>query len=193
MVCICYTAETVGSLPFGSCVWGVTTFENQLYVGRASSCDIEIYDIVTLTLQRRLSVPGLGCINDMSSRPGSDVMYVVDNCHTKIHVIDKYGVRFQWSVSETTLGVSVLPFSSNALVTFERSSYLREYTPQGELVREILLPIDIGVPTYAIKMPDNRYLVTHESDGTYGLHRVCAVDEQGRRLHCFGGLKGSGE
>jgi hypothetical protein len=180
-------------MPQGDCVWGVAVFKNQLYVGRAH--DIGVHDVDSLTLQRRLSLPAVGCINDMATRTGSDVMYVVDNCHREIYVIDERGVRDQWTVNDTPLAISILALSSNALVTFENSRTLREYTPSGSLVRELLLPASIGAPTHAVKMPDNRYIVAHGNDNVLlpRLHRVCAVDERGQLLRCFGAEAGSGE
>jgi hypothetical protein len=154
MYYICVTAASATtSLPNGNCVYGVAMFKNQLYVGRSSSRDIAIYDVASLELQRYITVPGPSCINDMASRTGSDVMYVADKCSKSIHVIGEEGVRSRWSVSEKPIAISVLPFSSNVLVTFENKDYLHEYTPEGDLAATINLPEAIGVPMHAIKTP----------------------------------------
>jgi hypothetical protein len=192
-MCICAPAESADThLPTEKCVWGVATFKNQLYVGRSKSQNIEIYDVVSLALQRNLTVPRLGCLADLASRTGSDVMYVADLCSKAIHVINEDGVRSRFAVSEKPVAVSVLPLTSNVLVTFENADYLYEYTPEGEMVGTISLPDDIEIPNHAIRLPDNRTIIAHESSRANGLHRVCEIDGEGRIVQCFGAERGVG-
>jgi len=186
---------TSSPLPEGRCVWGVASFNGRLYVGRALSRELEIYDAVSLTLQRRLAVSGLGCINDMAARPGGSFMYVSDNCYDLIHVIDDAGVRRRWSVEGSPLGVSVTPVGSNVLATFDEGGVglLREYTPEGDVVREIRLESGMETPTHAVQLAASRYAVSQGAHGQGKLHRVSIIDERGTRLTSFGNEEGSGK
>jgi len=175
----------------GTCVWGVAQLNEEVYVGRTSTNVFQVYDAATLTLQRNVTITGMGCVNDMSSAPGCDLIYAVDNCNRLIHVVDEHGVRVQWPVDDTPFSVS-LTSECNALVTFDNRSNINEYTWRGDLVRQVVVQSDIGVPTSAVKIDDNRLIVGQGQPGETGLHRVCAIDDRGRVLGSYGAEKGSG-
>jgi hypothetical protein len=185
------SAQVNAVVATGTCVWGATELNDEVFVGRSSLNALEVYDIATMTFQRNVSITGMGCVNDMASALGCDFIYVVDNCNRLIHVVDEHGVRIQWAVSDTPFSVSITS-ECNALITFENTSNINEYTSHGQLVRQVIAHSDIGVPTHAVKLNENRYIVGQGQPGQMGLHRVCTIDGQGRLLQSYGGERGSG-
>jgi hypothetical protein len=191
---LCNSAELTSTIRTGNCAWAVSQFGNKLYVGRSQQSYIEIYDVETLTHQRNLSTPGLGCINDAATCPECDIIYLLDHCRLQMYVVDEHGIRAQWAVGDAEdkpVSVSVT-FDSNVLVTFENSSRVAEYSADGSLVRTMTLQPDLGIPTHAVQLAENRYVVGQGIPGKQGLHRVCTIDEEGRMLRCFGAERGSG-
>jgi len=176
----------------GQCVWGAAELDNELFIGGGSSNVLQVYDTTSMTLRRNMTITGMGCVNDMTSAPGCGIIYVVDNCNRLMHVVDEHGVRIQWPVNdEMPVSVSAT-VECNALVTFQNTSNINEYTPEGQLVRQVVPHSDIAVPNHAVKLADNRYIVSQGDPGQAGLHRVCAIDDQGRVLGSYGGERGSG-
>jgi hypothetical protein len=176
----------------GKCIWGLTIYQNKLFLGRSYEKELEIYDTTTFNLERRLPMPELHCINDLTTCPECDVVYVVDMCNRSIHVIDMNGTRFHWSVTDSPHGISVNS-QLNVIVTFHETSKLREFTSSGQLVREINLQSDIKYPHHAVQLDDDRYAVVHGHYEDAGLHRVCIVNRNGQIIRCYGGRRGSGD
>jgi hypothetical protein len=59
---------------------------------------IEVYDVATLSFRRNLSIPGIRCIEDLTSCSQCDVVYISDLCANKIIAINGHGVVvFNWS------------------------------------------------------------------------------------------------
>ena len=178
------------TLAEGPPIWGILAFKDQLYVGRSGG-HIEIYSIPTLSFQRSLTIPGLGCIDDMTSCPGCDVLFISDHCNNLTHVIDGRGLAVSWKVDDTPSGLSVNSHL-NVLITFTGVRKLREFTPSGQLVREISLQSDMTYPKHAIQLDNQRYAVVHGKTNSTGLHRVCIVNSIGTIIQSYGGNKGSG-
>ena len=69
---------------------------------------------------------------------------------------------------------------------------LNEYSPDGQLIREINLSLDADIrhPYHAIKLTNGHFAVCHGA--SYGdLHNVCTVDADGKLKKSFGGKSGS--
>src|SRR6218665_1834584 len=83
-------------------------------------------------------------------------------------------------------------FESNVLLTVYNDRKLIEYSPEGQLIREINLAPVAGIydPFHAIKLTNGHYVVSH-GDTSNGLHRVCIVDADGKLKKSFGGNCGS--
>ena len=58
---------------------------------------------------------------------------------------------------------------------------LREYSSDGQVIREIDLPADVTEPQHAVRL-DRQYVVSHAGS----LHRVCILDECGRLEASYG-------
>jgi hypothetical protein len=123
---------------------------------------IEVYDVATLNHRRNVSIPGLRCVIDLASCPQCDVVYISDvYCNDKIYAVDKHGVVvFNWSAMGWPHGLSVNS-QFNVIVTFPYLQMLREFSPRGELIRNITLQSDIRYPWHAIQLDYDRYAVVH--------------------------------
>jgi hypothetical protein len=177
----------------GTRVWGLAVHGNKLYVGRYPQKEFEIYDTNAFNLDRHLSVIGDGgCINDMATCPNCDFVFAVDMFRRMIHVIDVNGARNQWNVPDWPEGISVNS-QLNVIVTFSETKKLREFTPNGSLVREIILQSDTNYPWHAIQLDNNRYVVVHGRPKDPGFHRVCIVNVNGQIVHSYGRNRGSGD
>jgi hypothetical protein len=181
------------TLANGTCVWGLTAYGNKLYVGRDNQKEFEVYDTNAFSLDRRLLVRGDSCcINDMATCSNCDFVFAVDHWRRIIHVFDVNGARNQWNVPDEPRSLSVNS-QLNVIVTFSETKKLREFTPNGSLVREITLQSDINYPMHAIQLDNNRYVVAHGRYNDTGLHRVCIVDGNGQIVHSYGRNRGSGD
>jgi hypothetical protein len=102
----------------------------------------------------------------------------------------------QWSFLEpelTTLGLarSNRYTGANILVTSGTSRKIKEFTPDGSLVRDVTVR-NISRPRQSVKVASDRYAVCHGYGPPPELHRVCLVDGNGETIKCYGGVKGSG-
>lgn len=87
--------------------------------------------------------------------------------------------------------LSVTNDSTLILSVFDKNK-LDEYSPEGQLIREIsLLAVAFsGHPWHAIKLNSGHFVVCHR-DHSNDLHRVFIVDADGNLKKCFGGKRGS--
>jgi len=83
-----------------------------------------------------------------------------------------------------------LTSTNNVLVTQYNTKQIKEYTPDGRLIREISLDSSIVSPRHSIQLSSNRFVVSHGRRES--LHRVCLVNTRGHIIQCYGGARGSG-
>lgn len=166
---------------------GIAILKDKLYLGNGYK-PMQVYDSLTLRLLHNLSIPGHRCVSDMTSCPKCHVLYVADECSRMVHVIDDSGLRHQWNLSDAPVSVSVNSHL-NVVITFADVRKLREFTPTGQLLREITLQSDVIHPTHAVQLDDNQYAVVHGwlSDN---LHRVCIVSSNGTVTKSYGDSPG---
>jgi hypothetical protein len=164
---------------------------NELYVGRCSQSVIEVYDVATFNHRRNVSIPGLCCVADLATCPQNDVVYVIDACDDELYAINKHGVVvFNRNRMDGPYGLSVNS-QCNVIVTYTILQMLREFTPRGELIREITLQSDMKYPWQAIQLDNDRYAVVHGRHDI-SFHRVCIVNRNGTLIESYGGDQGSG-
>jgi len=80
--------------------------------------------------------------------------------------------------------------TDNVLVTLSRFRLIKEYTPDGGLIRVISFDNSIEFPQHSVQLSSNLFVVSHGWTGT--LHRVCIVDTRGHIIQCYGESPGSG-
>jgi len=155
----------------------VTSLGDDVFVARYKSQQVEVYDAVTLTLQRRLTVPGLGdWFSGLAACPNNNCLYASDNDNHCVHRVELSGSNAvkNWSVASDPRGLSVNN-EHNLIVACYGANKLQEYTTHGSLVREICLQAGTQ-PWHAIQLSTGDYVVSQ--DTSPGEVSVVGVDGQ---------------
>ena len=188
LVHICYY-HTV-KLPTSGYVFGITSWNDELYVVTSGSPDIDVYDIDTLHHRRKIRVEGL--VDACNIVAHANVLYVSEYEDKLIHRIQLSDeTSSHWSVNSRLLTMSINK-KGNVVVSCRDLKKIIEYTPTGSRVREIQVnAIDKTIRGlyHAIQLDDDRFAICH---ATKTHHRVCMIDSNGRMMEIYGGRKGSG-
>ena len=169
-------------------VTAVTSLGNEVFVLRSESQQqVEVYDASTFTLQRNITVPGLGrCSYTLGSWSRglaacahykclyvSDDLYVSGNIH-RAELSGSSAVK-KWSVGRGPRGLSVNK-EHNVVVACLWADKIQEYTTHGALVREISLE-QAGVtrPWHAVQLSTGDYVVS-EWKSAGGAVSVVGID-----------------
>jgi len=189
--CLCTEEQVVHTLPEGPPVLGVTTLGEQVYVLREKERDqVEVYDVITYRLQRCLTVPNIHGFADMTSCEHFLWLYISDPAVKCVHSVGLRGKATKWPVSEEPWGLSVNA-AHNVLVTCPYVRKIKEFSPRGELLRDVTLPDDVIHPGHAIQLTSGQFIVCHGHPGD-PVHRVCRVSADGREIvRSHGGQPGS--
>jgi len=189
--CLCTEGQVVHTLPEGLPVVGITTLEEQVYVLRWKECDqVEVYDVTSFCLLCCLTVPNAGRFVDMTSCKHFLCLYISDYDVECVHSLDLQGDATQWPVSDEPHALSVNA-AHNVLVTCLSVHKIKEFSPCGDLLRDVTLPDDVINPTHAILLTSGQFIVCH---GLFDdpVHRVCTVSADGREIvRSHGGQPGS--
>jgi len=183
--------QLVHTLPEGEPVAGVTLLAGEIYLLRWKERDqVEVYDVITYRLQRRLTVPNARHFTDMTSCEHSRCMYISDNDNC-VHRLDVQGAVTRWAVNHSPEGLSVNAVH-NVLVTCPRVRKINEFSSHGDLLRKLTLPDDVIRPLHAIQTRSGQFIVCH-GGAADPVHRVCMISADGRQIvHSHGGQPGSG-
>ena len=178
-------------IPSGNIVLAVTSLGDEVFVAHYGSSEIvSVYDAGTLSLQRCITVPGLGkepsgliaCINNIC-------LYVSDWSHHSIHRADLSGSNAvtKWSVASNPAGLSVNR-AHNVVVACRGANKLQEYTTHGSLVREICLQAGVTSPWHAVQLSSGDYVVSQFRSPDV----VSIVGVDGQVRHSYGQSQTSG-
>jgi len=177
-------------IPNGNEVGGVTSLGDDVFVVRFNSQEkIEAYDANTFTLQRLITVPGLGDFPlGLTACPHNNCLYASDRNNSNVHRVYLSGSNavMKWSVARGPAGLSVNS-EHNLLVMSRGESKLQIFTTDGTLLENIQLQADIERPWHAVQLSTGQFLVSHSSS----LHHVCLVGDDGAVVCSYGGEKGS--
>jgi len=159
----------------------VTSLDDSVYVVRDQKKEVEVYDAATLTLQRRLPVPGISnCASGIAACSRNKCLYLSDWNDPRIHRVDlATDAAKNWPVAKKPEGLSVNR-DYNLLVACLTDNKLQEYTTDGRLVREIAA--GFTPPWHAIQLSTGDYVVSHYEPP--GVVSVVGVD--GGLLRSFG-------
>ena len=162
----------------GDSVTAVTSLGDDVFVARLDSQQVEVYDAATLTLQRRLTVPGLGTWpSGLAACPINNCLYAADYGQDRLHRVelsDCNAVK-KWSVARCPGGLSVNS-KHNLIVACSKANKLQEYTNHGSLVREICLEAGVTCLYHAIQLSSGNYVVSQCTSP--GVVSVVGVDGQ---------------
>ena len=165
-------------------VTAVTSFGDDVFVVRSRGQQVEVYDVRTFTLQRHITVPGLGAgSGGLSACAHYKCLYVSDSVNTSIHRAQLSGssAMKKWSVARGPRGLSVNT-AHNVVVACRKADKIQEYTTHGALVREICLQqAGVTSPYHAIQLSTGHYVVSQCT--SRGLVSVVGVDGQVARSY----------
>jgi len=176
-------------IPGDEPVSGVTSLSDDVFVVRwDQSQQVEVYDAETFTLQRRLSVPGLGRSYGLAACASNKCLYASDWNDACVHRVELTGSNAvtKWSVEQRPAGLTVNS-AENVMVVILVERKLQEFTTHGTLLQTIRLQPDIKYPRQVIELTSGQSVISH--GGTHD--RVCLLDVQGAVVRSYGGASGS--
>jgi len=183
--------QLVHTLPEGEQIDGVTLLAGEIYLLRRKGRDqVEVYDVITLRLQRRLTVPNTHQFTDMTSCEHNRCMYIGNLIANCVDRLDVQGAITRWAVNDEPWGLSVNA-AHNVLVTCPWVRKIKEFSSHGDLLRELTLPDDVITPWHAIQTRSGQFIVCH-GGVVDPVHRVCMISADGRHVvHSHSGQAGS--
>ena len=148
----------------GGGVTAVTSLGDDVFVARFNSKEVEVYEAVTLTLQRRLTVPELGewPRSGLAACPNNNCLYASDFHNDRVYRVELSGSNAlkKWSVASRPRGLSVNN-EHNLIVACCGANELQEYTIRGSPVSKIrLLQAGVIMPYQAIQLSTGDYVVS---------------------------------
>jgi len=178
-------------MPEGERVFGVTSLGEEIYLLRDKVSDeVQVYDVISYRLQRCLTVPKSRLLSDMTSCEHLLCLYISDLVAECIHRLDLQGNAQQWPVNDRPTYIS-MNAHHNLIVTCRVVSKIKEFSPYGELVRDVILPGDVINPWHAIQLTSGQFIVC-QGGVDDPVHRVCKISSDGRHIvHSHGGQPGS--
>jgi len=192
-VCVCVVATLVHTMSDGEPVAGVTSLGEEIYLLRATDSggdQVEVYDVISYRLLRCLTVPNALGFNDMTSCANLLCLYISDPYVKCIHRLDLHGNAKRWWVSDKPAGLSVNA-NHNLIVTCSEVGKIKEFSPRGELLRDVILPDDVTNPQHAIQLTSGQFIVCHGGLDDR-VRRVCKISSDGRHVvQSHGGHRGS--
>jgi len=184
--------QVVHTLPEGLPVLGVTTLENEVILVRLAVRDqVEVYNVITYSLLRRITVPNIRGFNDMTSCNHYRCVYISDHLMDCIHRLASQGGVTQWPVKDKPGGISVNK-AHDVLVVCPFVRKIKEFSTDGKLLRELTLRDDVINPWHAIQLTSGQFVVCHGGCGD-AVNRVCIISADGKKtVRAHGGKRGSG-
>ena len=175
-------------IPGDERVTGVTSLGDDVFVVRYKSQEIEVYDAVTFTLQRRLLVPGLGYSAGLAACASNRCLYASDFNNDLVHRVELSGRNAvtKWSVGHSPAGLRVNN-AKNVLVVIQGECRFQEFTTHGALLQTIQLQSDIKRPIQVVALSNGQFMISHTGTN----HRVCVLDVKGAVVRSYGGTPGS--
>jgi len=169
-------------------VTAVTSLGDEVFVMRYryDSEQVEVYDATTCTLQRHVTIPGLGTSYGLAACAHYQCLYASDwtNRILRAELAGSNAVK-EWSVASSPRGLSVNK-AHNVVVACSGAKKVQEYTTHGTLVREISLQNALTVPWHAVQLSTGDYVVSQ--DTSPGEVSVVGVDGQVVRRYRPSGL-----
>ena len=188
---LCAVGQVLYTRPQGIDVRGLTLLDNLLYVIRDKASEqISVFKPDYYRLQRRISVPQLGDVRDMTACARNHCLYASDS-DGYIHRVALPDVAVtKWPVNDKPACLSVTDTHS-LLVTCDEVRKIKEFTTHGKLLRQIQLPQNVVSPEHTIQLSSSEFIVCHGDRGE-PLHHVCLIGSGGQVVKSYGGRQGSG-
>jgi len=166
----------------GGGVAAVTSLGDDVFVLHINGLQqVEVYDAVSCTLSRLITVHGLGDYTwGLAACAGCKCLYVSDYNNRCIHRTELTGSNavMRWTMALRPRGLSVNR-AYNIVVACDSANKLQEYTTDGHLVREICLQAGVTWPWHAVQLSSGDYVVSQYRSP--GVVSVVAANGQVRR------------
>ena len=174
----------------GAEIYGLTILNGDIILLRHKN-DVELYEQATQSRKANITVPNLKLPADVAACSVNNCVYITDseeNCVHRVAMIENFPVK-KWLVNDEPSGVSITR-QSNLLVACTLATSIKEYTTNGEQIREIILDLDLSHPRHALQFEVGRMVVCNGFRRD-PLHRVCVVDMEGSPELTFGSQRGA--
>jgi len=172
-------------------VTAVTTLGDDVFVVREPTTQVEVYDAVSCTLQRHITVDGLtgNRPHGLAACDHYKCLYVSD-WSLSLYRTELTGSNavMKWSVARNPGGLSVNR-AHNVVVVCYGENKLQEYTTHGSLVREISIQAGMASLWHAVQLSTGDYVV---SQCHPMLSDVIVVGVDGQVRHRYGHSQTSG-
>ena len=172
--------KLISTLQLDSIIRGVVVVKRELYVVTGKSSEVQVYDAVTFEFKSKFPVKGLTYLYGITATNQS--LFISDYDDSRIYRIDmpeRVVTSWQAGTSKSFNRLSITK-QGNILVTMCDVNSLCEYSPSGSLIRTIQLPPEMHGPRHAIHLDEDRFLFSHEVDGSS--HCVCIIENDGRLI-----------
>ena len=176
--------------------FGFTILDKRLFVASAESSKVEVYDLMNFTFIRRWKLKDLIDPVDIVSCDRNKCLYIYDNKGVdqskEILRVDPNGkLMNKWSTKDDEGARLSVTKESNVIFAVNNKNKLNEYSPDGELIREInLSDAGISTPWHAIKLGNDLFMVSYWNSRNYK-GTVSKVDADGQLKKSFCGRPGS--
>jgi len=143
-------------------VTGVTSLGDDVFVVPCMSQQVKVYDAVTFTLQRSLSVHGLGLSVGLVACASNKCLYASDFSGNCIHRVELSGSNAvtKWSVGGEPAGLTVSS-DKNVMVVIQDERKLQKFTTHGTLLQTIQLQPDIECLQQVTQLSSGQFVVSH--------------------------------
>ena len=176
-------------IPGDAPVSGVTSLGDEVFVMRYDeSQQVEVYDAMSFTLQRRLSVPGLGLSYGLAACASNKCLYAYDfddNCVHRVKLSGSNAV-IKWSVKEWPTGLTVNK-AKNVLIMSKSEPKLQQFSTHGTLLQTFQLQSDIECPRGVAELSSGQFVICNAGQD----HCVCLLDDKGAVVRKYGSTPGS--
>jgi len=174
---------------------GVTVLDSELFIVRGGS-HVSVYNTNNFTLTRNISITGSSYLLAIVASPRYNCLYITD---VGLYVVYRYNlsnnVITNWSVGGQGFGLS-LTSTCNVLVTLSDTKRIKEFTPDGGLIRYFILDRSIEYPQHCVHLSSGGFVISHGWQGGHyseSLHQVCILNSStGSIIQCHGRSSGSG-
>ena len=168
-------------------IFGVTCLSDEVFVVLDGKPEVDVCDVNSLTKQRRLTVTGLSNSWDMTSYAQNKCLFIINYDGERVYRVELNECVTSWTVNGSGSGLSMTA-KCNVLVTLYSPSKLKEFTQNGQLIREIILQQDVAYPHHAVQFASGQFVGSHVNGDQ---HRVCLVGDDERVIQFYEGKKRS--
>ena len=156
---------------------------NEIFVIARIGSKVKVYNRTSLQFQRKFTVDNLEEPRDIVSCARNNCLYIIDGKAfgqpMEILKVDKNGNILKKVWRDSDWGRLSVTSESNLILAVLDKRKLLEITPDGELVHEVRLDVDLPRPWHAMKLTSDRFVVVYGRGSVGG---ICMVDSKGKVL-----------